>query len=156
MVFSYAPWSERTPETVGVFMLNLAAHEKRKIPGSEGYFGAAWSPDGRYIAANAIDSQTIVLFNFATGKWTNLDSGTGVLRWSPDSRFLYHLSYENGPAVVRVRMSDRKVERIAPLNSVRLAGFLAGVAFGLTPDGVPIILRDTGTEEIYSLDWHDN
>ncbi len=156
VVFSYAPWSERTPETVGVFMLNLAAHEKRKIPGSEGYFGAAWSPDGRYIASNAIDSQTIVLFNFATGKWTNLDSGTGVLRWSPDSRFLYHLSYENGPAVVRVRMSDRKVERIAPLNSVRLAGFLAGVAFGLTPDGVPIILRDTGTEEIYSLDWHDN
>jgi serine/threonine protein kinase/Tol biopolymer transport system component len=156
VVFSYAPWSERTSETVGVFMLNLTTHEKRKIPGSEGYFGPAWSPDGRYIAANAIDSQTIVLFDFATGKWTNLDSGTGVLRWSPDSRFLYHLSNENGPAVVRVRMSDRKVERIAPLNSVRLAGFLAGVAFGLTPDGVPIILRDTGTEEIYSLDWHDN
>ena len=137
-------------------MLNLTTHEKRKIPGSEGYFGPSWSRDGRYIAADAIDSKTIVLFDFATAKWTNLDSGTGVLRWSPDNRFLYHLSNENGPALVRVRMSDRKVERVAPLNSVRLAGFLAGVAFGLTPDGVPIILRDTGTEEIYSLDWHDN
>ncbi len=46
--------------------------------------------------------------------------------------------------------------RIASLKGVRLAGFLAGIAFGLTPDGDPIILRDTGTEEIYSLDWHDN
>ena len=56
-----------------------------------------------------------MLFDFETGKWTNLDSGTGVLRWSPDSKFLYHLSCENGPAVVRVRMSDRKVERVASL-----------------------------------------
>jgi hypothetical protein len=58
------------------------------------------------------------------------------------------------PAVVRIRMSDRKVERVAGLSGVRLAGFLAGIAFGVTPDGDPIILRDTGTEEIYSLDWN--
>ena len=57
-------------------MLNLTTHEKRKIPGSEGYFGPSWSRDGRYIAADAIDSKTIVLFDFATAKWTNLDSGT--------------------------------------------------------------------------------
>jgi eukaryotic-like serine/threonine-protein kinase len=154
MVFSYAPFIEKTSETVGVFILNLTTHQKQKIAGSEGYFGPAWSPDGRFIAANSIESQTIVLFDFATGKWASLDSGAGVLRWSPDSKFLYHVSPENGPAVVRVRMSDRKVERIASLKGVRLAGFLAGIAFGVTPDGVPIILRDTGTEEIYSLDWN--
>ncbi len=156
VVFSYAPFLERTPETAGEFILNLTTHEKRKIPGSEDYFAPAWSPDGHYIAAEAIDSRTVVLFDFETGKWTNLDSGAGVLRWSPDSKFLYHLTSENGMAVVRVRISDRKVERVASLNGVRLAGFLAGIGYGLTPDGDPIILRDTGTEEIYSLDWHDN
>jgi hypothetical protein len=30
---------------------------------------------------------------------------------------------------------------------------MAGVAFGMSPDDSPIILRDTGTEEVYSLDW---
>ena len=94
-----------------------------------------------------------MLFDFKTNKWTALDSGISVMQWSRDSKYLYHLNRGKDPAVVRVRMSDFKVEPVASLSGVRQTGFLAGVAFGLTPDGCPIILRDTGTEEIYSLDW---
>jgi hypothetical protein len=30
---------------------------------------------------------------------------------------------------------------------------MAGLNFGLTPEGDPLVLRDVGTQEIYSLDW---
>jgi hypothetical protein len=39
------------------------------------------------------------------------------------------------------------------LKATRQAGRLAGLDFGLTPDGAPIVLRDVGMQEIYSLDW---
>jgi Tol biopolymer transport system component len=41
VVFSYAPFIEKAPETLGVFILNLTTHQKQKIAGSEGYFGPA-------------------------------------------------------------------------------------------------------------------
>ena len=119
-----------------------------------GFFAPSWSPDGRYIAANSTRSPAVMLFDVQTSNWSELESGTGILRWSPDSKFLYYLQYKSGPAIVRVRISDRKVERVASLLDIHLTGFMAGLGFGLGSDGTPIILRDSGTEEIYSLDWH--
>jgi serine/threonine protein kinase/Tol biopolymer transport system component len=153
VVFSYAPFIEKTPETLGVYVLNLTTHEKQKIPGSEGFFAPTWSPDGRYIAAMSIQSQKAALFDSQTKQWTELDSAVGVLRWSRDGKFLYYLQYGMDPAVMRIRIGDRRTERVASLSGVRQAGFMAGVAFGMSPDDSPIILRDTGTEEVYSLDW---
>jgi hypothetical protein len=34
-----------------------------------------------------------------------------------------------------------------------MSGRLAGLEFGLTPDGDPIITRDAGTQEIYAMAW---
>jgi Tol biopolymer transport system component len=153
VVFSYSPFVELSRQPLGVYTFNLTTHEKKKLPGSDELFSGFWSPDGRYIAANSLTSGTVMLFDFKTNKWTALDTGISVMQWSRDSKYLYHLSRGKDPAVVRVRMSDLKVEPVASLSGVRQTGFLAGVAFGLTPDGCPIILRDTGTEEIYSLDW---
>jgi Tol biopolymer transport system component len=153
VVFSYSPFVELSRQPLGVYTFNLTTHEKKKLPGSDELFSGFWSPDGRYIAANSLTSGTVMLFDFKTNKWTALDTGISVMQWSRDSKYLYHLSRGKDPAVVRVRMSDLKVEPVASLSGVRQTGFLAGVAFGLTPDGCPIILRDNGTEEIYSLDW---
>ena len=52
-------------------------------------------------------------------------------------------------------MSDRQGQEVASLNGVRESGQLAGLWFGLNPDEEPYILRDIGTQEIYSLAWHD-
>ena len=79
----------------------------------------------RPLAANSLQSQNVMLFDFEAKKWTALDSGGGVMQWSRDGKFLYHLQYGKDPAIMRVRMSDRKVERVASLKR-RPAGRLPG------------------------------
>jgi hypothetical protein len=49
-------------------------------------------------------------------------------------------------------MSDRRVEKVASLKGFPGAGTY-GVWVGLAPDDSPLVLRDTGTQEIYTLDW---
>jgi hypothetical protein len=53
---------------------------------------------------------------------------------------------------MRVRLRDHKVERVADLKNFRQAGFY-NVWLSLAPDDSPLLLRDTGTQEIYALDW---
>jgi hypothetical protein len=55
------------------------------------------------------------------------------------------------PAIMKVRIADRRVDEVADLSSLRLGGRLAGLEFSLDPNDVPVLLRDTGTQEIYSL-----
>ena len=55
---------------------------------------------------------------------------------------------------MRVRIRDRKLERVADLKNFRQAGFW-GVWLGMAPDDSPLLLRDTGTQEIYALDWKE-
>ncbi len=56
--------------------------------------------------------------------------------------------FEKEPALLRVRTSDRKVNRIASLKGLRLTAWT-----GLAPDDSPLVLRDIGSQEIYALDW---
>jgi hypothetical protein len=43
---------------------------------------------------------------------------------------------------------------MASLTGVRQTGQLADVGFALDPDDSPVILRDVGIQEIYSLAWN--
>ena len=54
---------------------------------------------------------------------------------------------------MRVRVSDRRVEKVVGLKNMKNTGWGGGLWFGVTPDGSPLLLRDTGTQEIYALDW---
>jgi Tol biopolymer transport system component len=77
--------------------------------------------------------------------------GAGWPSWSRDSQYIY---FENNATSVsyRVRIEDRKVERLASLSGVKMAE--AGLGWiGLTPDGALISTRDAGTIQIYALDW---
>jgi len=44
------------------------------------------------------------------------------------------------------------VERVADLKDFRQTGFF-GIWLALAPDDSPLLLRDTGNQEIYALDW---
>jgi len=153
ILYSDFPFFSATPGKVSVHRLDLKTQKIETLPGSEGYFAPTWSPDGRYATGMALDGQRIMLFDFKTHAWSELVKGWGLVRWSPDGQYLYYLRYGPESAVMRIQLSNRHVEEVASLKGIRQTGRLAGLDFGLTPDGDPLVLRDVGTQEIYSLDW---
>jgi hypothetical protein len=142
-----------TPEDSGVFVVDLHSRQMRKVPGSDSFFAPAPSPDGRYIAANSSRSGNAVLFDSRTESWTELSANASVKRWSHDGKYIYFVRHGKDPAVMRMRTSDQRVEVVVSLVGLRQTGFLAGVDFTLDPDESPVILRDVGIQEIYSLAW---
>ena len=152
LVFSYAPWAESAPH--GVEILNLTTHQVKQLPGSEGLLLAAWSPDGQQIVARRGDHHALVLFDFRTQTWTELAKGElNWADWSRDGRSVYFERHGKEHAIMRVRIEDHSVEQVVSLEKVKRTGTSGGFWFGLTPDDSPLILHDTGTQEIYALNW---
>ena len=136
-------------------MLDIQTGKVSVLPGSESLIVPAMSPDGRFLAATTTDRLKLMLFDFATQKWTELaKTDIGALKWTRDGKYLY---FDSGsgldPAISRVRMADRKVERVTGLKNFRRVEFSFFPWSGLTPDGAPLLLRDVGTQEVYSLDF---
>jgi Tol biopolymer transport system component len=116
-------------------------------------YSPRWSPDGRHVSAFSADSKTLLLFDFDTQKWTELAKGSlGWLSWSHDSQYVYVLDYRQQNAVIRVRVSDGRLEQVTNVKDFPATGRYGG-ALALTPDDQPLMLRDTGTQDVYSVDW---
>ncbi len=138
-----------------VHILDLGTGKLSTLPGSEGFFSPRWSPDGRYIPALSRDSKTLSMFDLQTQKWVPIATAAtfGWLNWSKDGNSLLVLGrFETGEAVLKVRLSDRKVEKIADLKNSVFTGRY-GDSLAVAPDDSPLLLRDAGTYDVYSLDW---
>jgi eukaryotic-like serine/threonine-protein kinase len=123
------------------------------LPGSDGLFSPRWSPDNHYVSAFSADSKTLLLFDFSTKQWKELAKGSlGWLNWSHDSQYVYVLDSRQKNAVIRVRVRDGKLEQVADLKDFPATGRYGG-ALALTPEDEPVLLRDTGTQDVYSVDW---
>ena len=134
-------------------IFDVSTRQLSTLPGSDGLYSPRWSPDGRHVSAFSADSRSLLLFDFATSKWRELARGSlGWLNWSHDSQHVYVLDSRQESAVIRVRISDGKRERIADLKDLPVTGRY-GSALALTPDDQPVLLRDTGTQDVYSVDW---
>jgi Tol biopolymer transport system component len=132
----------------------LNTHQLSTVPGSEGLWSPRWSPDGRYIAALSTDGQTLLLFDFKSPRWTELTRARfDYPSWSRDSAYIYFNTKGDDAAFFRVRIRDRKLERIVNLKNLpRNAGHF-GTWAGLAPDGSPLFQRDSNFDDIYALDW---
>ncbi len=138
----------------GINIVDLRTREVSVVPGSKGLYSPHWSPDGRYIAAVSSDQRKLLLFDLKSQKWTELaNSTTSFPNWSRDGSYLYFHSFGSDPAIYRVRISDRKLEKIVSLKQIRLTIGVVGTWCGLAPDDSPLILRDVGSQEIYALDF---
>jgi len=134
-------------------IFDLGNHQLSTLPDSQGLFSPRWSPNGRYILAFSADSMKLLLFDFQMQKWTELARGSmGWLTWSKDGQSVYVLHYEGKGAVLRIRISDHKAEKIFDLNNFTTGGRYGGW-LGLAPDDSPLLLRDAGTQDVYALDW---
>jgi Tol biopolymer transport system component len=135
-------------------VLDMKSNQITTLPNSEGLFSPRWSPDGRFLVALREDSSGMMLFDFKTQKWTMLVKGlVGYPSWSHDSRSVYFLHIFTNPDVARVSVADGKVEQVADLREIQLTG-VYNFWFGLAPDDAPLLLKDAGSQEIVSMEWH--
>jgi hypothetical protein len=99
------------------------------------------------------DALSLVLFDFRTQKWSQLAKIRAAFpNWSTDGRYVYFLRWLDNPAVMRVRIVDREVEQVLDLANLQTTGNV-GPWLGLAPDDSPLVLKDTGTQDVYALDW---
>lgn len=124
------------------------------IPDSNNMIAPQYSPDGQYLAAVSIAGNRLLLFNVATKQWSDLtQTAIGSFRWSSDGKLVY---FDNGfraeQALYRVRLSDHRVEQVASLKDFRRVVTPWSTWFGVAPDGSPLLMRDTGSQEVYALD----
>jgi eukaryotic-like serine/threonine-protein kinase len=139
-----------------IYIVDLKTRRVSVLPGSQGLFSPRWSPDGRYIVAQPQDGRSLRLFDFKTQKWSLLTKEFAPWPcWSHDSRYVYFLNPYQNVGVERVDISDRKVEQVASLKGFHMTGVFGGLWMALTPDDSPLLLKDIGTQDIVSMDWHE-
>jgi Tol biopolymer transport system component/DNA-binding winged helix-turn-helix (wHTH) protein len=133
-------------------VVDLETREVSIVSGTDGMSWPRWSPDGRYIAALRGATGDLYLFDFATQQWRILPSGGDVEfpSFSRDSRFLYVLRFGRDQGVFRVPVAGGKVERVVNMNDWHLTGMF-GFSMSLDPTDAPLVLRDTGSDDIYAL-----
>jgi serine/threonine protein kinase/Tol biopolymer transport system component len=146
-----------SPLQYSLVQFDLQTRKITTLPGSEGLFGPRWSPDGRYISALSADTRKAMLLEVSTGKWFELATGTALNypNWAPDSKYAYFEDLgPDGPEIDRVSVATRKKERVILLKGIaRVQTQESGVPWnGMAPDGSPLIMRDVGSREIYSLE----
>jgi len=145
-------------ETKALHLFDLRTKQITKIPGSEGLYSPRWSPDGRYVATFDFDSRKLILFDLTTHQQVELATFVGGVwfpNWSRDGTWIQVggalAGEEHG--IYRVRLSDRKVERVV---SGKELGHISGVPGswnGVAPDDSLLVMRDHSTTEVYALDW---
>jgi Tol biopolymer transport system component/DNA-binding winged helix-turn-helix (wHTH) protein len=145
------------PDKIDISIMDLQTGQIKTVPGSKGLWSPRWSPHGRYLmalSANPVSflSKSLLVFDFQTNQWKKLldDGAIEEPVWSHDDQYIYLVTNtsEADRALLRVRISDAKLERI-----MGLAGFPhLGTWLGLTPDDAPLMLRDVRQTEIYALD----
>ncbi len=144
-----------------LYRFDFANSRLAMLPGSEGLGGPRWSPDGRSIVA-LNSSSTLMLYDLKSHRQTKLaDAISFNPAWARDGRYIYFGQGNQDAAWYRVRVRDRKLERIVSLAG---AGALPskpsrGVPTwnycwtGLAPDGSLLTAREAGSIELYSADW---
>jgi hypothetical protein len=142
-------------QAVAIYHLDLKTQQISKLPGSDGMFATRLSRNGRYLIALTADRNTVMLYDFHSGRWSELVQGQGSIAWSHDSKSAYLIrKLEAQPAeLIRISVPDGKTERMLDLKDVTLGGFWPAWV-SLLPDDSPLFMLDKSTQEIYRLDLH--
>lgn len=136
-------------------ILDLTTHRITIVPGSQGYWSPRWSPDGHYLAALYGVKASLRIFSFVTRRWVNLKVPelASYPTFSKDSKYLYYLRTSSGDSargIYRIHVDGGEPEKIFDLAAVGLT-ILWGPSMSLDPYDVPLVTRDLGSSDAYSL-----
>jgi len=118
-----------------------------------------WSPDGHYIVGLTYAEDDLALFDLRTNQWSLLNPQCGRIgwpSWSHDGHFIYFegtnfgITTSSEPGIYRIPVTGGRAEKVVDLKGFRGTGFLWGW-YGLDSDDNSLILRDTGTFDVYFL-----
>jgi eukaryotic-like serine/threonine-protein kinase len=139
-----------TTEKRDLRVVDLETRQVTILPGSGGTWSPRWSPDGRYVVAKL--GESLPLFDFATQRWRKLPANGDAEfpAFSRDSRFIYFLRYGPDQGVFRIPVAGGKEERVVMIADWHLTGY-SGFFMSLDPDDAPLVLRDTGSVDIFAL-----
>jgi Tol biopolymer transport system component/DNA-binding winged helix-turn-helix (wHTH) protein len=146
------------PTGQGISIVDLATRQATDLPGTDHLFSPRISPDGKTIVAITTDSEHLMFYDLASKRWTEvLHMPVGYPSWSADGQYLYFESVPSqDPAFYRMRLADRKLERIASLGGIhRYWGEMAEWV-GLGPDDSLLLTQDASNQEVYAIDWLPN
>jgi Tol biopolymer transport system component/DNA-binding winged helix-turn-helix (wHTH) protein len=155
IVLTLNPAGSGSPvEGPGIATVDLETGKVSPLPDAKQLFSPRWSPDGRHIAAVTSDSEKLMQFDRVTRKWEELVSmPMGYPTWSRDGQYIhFDTTLTDDPAFFRLRISDRKLERLVSLKGMRRYWGEFGPWTGLAPDGSLLLTRDTSSQEVYALD----
>jgi Tol biopolymer transport system component/DNA-binding winged helix-turn-helix (wHTH) protein len=137
-------------------ILDLESAQVKLVPGSANMWSPRWSPNGQYIVARMAkfdDNRAgLPVFDFKTQHWFTLPvNGTvDFPAFSHDGLSIYFLRYGPDQGVLRISVAGGKEERVFDLTNWHITGVF-GFSMSLDPSDAPLVLRDTGTDDLYAL-----
>jgi len=157
LVFGDAPDDRRTaadPKLMVLRVVDLKTRAITVLPGSEEMWSPRWSPDGKFIIGLSAVGWKLRLYNLTTHQQTELASmQAGYPSWSHDGQWVHFVAVTGRRIWYRVRVADRKLEELFAENGEHRLVRDTNTWTGLAPDDCILALRDTGTREIFSLEW---
>jgi hypothetical protein len=148
---------ERGPSgQYAIYQIDLKTKQQTQLAGSQGCDLPTLSPDGRYVAAVADDGKKLVLFDSESQRWTELAKGAGFfgVAWSADNQFVYSQDsfVDSEQPIFRVRISDRRIERVATASQILRPDVSRFAFLGLAPGEAPLVTLSHSNSDIYALD----
>ena len=155
IVFSGSPFFDpRAKGPTALHVLDLQNEARVEAAGVGRNLGCAMVAHGRYLVGHRFDFRQLMLFDVAAGKWETLASGIlHFANWSSDSEYVYFERWGNDIGAMRIRIRDRRQEKIGSLKEFRRTIGPERCWSGLTPDNAFLVLRDIGSQEVYALSW---
>jgi Tol biopolymer transport system component/DNA-binding winged helix-turn-helix (wHTH) protein len=148
--------AENRKQIASIEFLDVATRKLTTFPGSDGICCPRYSPDGRYLIATHSTYDDLLLYDFATAKWTTIvkDLGPiGYMYWTRDGKYVLFDTLEvESPKFYRIRMADQVIDTVANIGEIPRYYGAFGPWSGIWLDGSPLLVKDSSNEEIYSLE----